>query len=43
LIAGLFYVGQKWAQFAGRNRVAIGSAMVAIGLALVGVTILLGG
>jgi hypothetical protein len=43
LIAGLFYVGQKWAQYAGRNRMAIGSAMVAIGLALVGVTILLGG
>ena len=43
LIAALFYVGQKWAQYAGRSRVAIGSAMVAVGLALVGVTILLGG
>jgi len=43
LIAGLFYVGQKWAQYAGRSRLAIGSVMVAIGLALVGVTILLGG
>jgi len=43
LIGALFYVGQKWAQYAGRGRLAIGSAMVAIGLALVGVTILLGG
>ena len=43
LIGMLFYIGQKWAHFAGRNRFLIGSAMVAIGLALVGVTILLGG
>ena len=43
LIAALFYVGQKWAKYAGRGRLAIGSAMVAVGLALVGVTILLGG
>jgi len=43
LIAGLFYVGQKWAQYAGRNRWAMGSGMVAVGLLLVGVTILLGG
>jgi hypothetical protein len=43
LIAGLFYVGQKWADYAGRNRLLIGSAMVAVGLALVGVAILLGG
>jgi hypothetical protein len=43
LIGMLFYVGQKWAHFAGRNRFLIGSAMVAVGLALVGVTILLGG
>jgi VIT1/CCC1 family predicted Fe2+/Mn2+ transporter len=43
MIAGLFYIGQKWARYAGRNRLVIGSAMVAIGLCLVGVAILLGG
>jgi VIT1/CCC1 family predicted Fe2+/Mn2+ transporter len=43
LIAGLFYVGQKWADYAGKNRLAFGSAMVAVGLILVGVAILLGG
>jgi VIT1/CCC1 family predicted Fe2+/Mn2+ transporter len=43
LIAVLFYVGQKWANYAGRNRLLIGSAMVVVGLALVGVAILLGG
>ena len=43
LLAGLFYVGQKWADYAGKNRVAFGLAMVSIGLALVGVAILLGG
>jgi hypothetical protein len=43
LIAGLFYVGQKWADYAGKSRLAVGSAMVAVGLALVGVAILLGG
>jgi hypothetical protein len=43
LVAGLFYVGQKWAQYAGKSRVAVGLAMVAVGLALVGVAILLGG
>jgi hypothetical protein len=43
LIAALFYVGQKWADYAGRNRLVIGSAMVVVGLALVGVAILLGG
>jgi hypothetical protein len=43
LIAGLFYVGQKWADYAGKSRLAMGSAMVAVGLALVGVAILLGG
>jgi hypothetical protein len=36
-------VGQKWAQYAGTNRFAAGSAMVTIGLILVGVAILLGG
>lgn len=43
LIATLFYVGQKWADYAGRSRLVIGSAMVALGLALVGVAILFGG
>jgi hypothetical protein len=43
LIAGLFYVGQKWADYAGKNRVAVGLAMVAVGLMLVGVAVLLGG
>jgi len=43
LIAGLFYVGQKWAAYAGKNGLAVGLAMVTIGLALVGVAILLGG
>jgi Uncharacterized membrane protein len=36
LIALLFLVGQKWAQYAGTNRLAAGAAMVAIGLVLVG-------
>jgi len=43
LIAGLFYVGQKWADYAGKSRAAVGLAMVAVGLILVGVAILLGG
>lgn len=43
LITMLFFVGQKWADYAGRSRLLIGSAMVAVGLALVGVAILLGG
>jgi VIT1/CCC1 family predicted Fe2+/Mn2+ transporter len=43
LLVMLFLVGQKWAQYAGTNRLAAGSAMVAIGLILVGVAILLGG
>jgi len=43
LLAGLFYVGQKWAVFAGKSRVAVGLAMVAVGLGLVGVAIFLGG
>ena len=43
LIAGLFYVGQKWANYAGKSRLAVGLAMVAVGLILVGVAILLGG
>ena len=43
LIALLFLVGQKWAQYAGTNRLAAGAAMVAIGLMLVGIAIPLGG
>jgi hypothetical protein len=43
LIALLFLVGQKWAQYAGVNRLLAGSVMVAIGLTLVGIAILLGG
>jgi hypothetical protein len=43
LIVGLFYVGQKWAVYAGKNRLGFGLAMVAVGLMLVGVAILLGG
>jgi VIT1/CCC1 family predicted Fe2+/Mn2+ transporter len=43
LIVLLFLVGQKWAEYAGVNRLAAGFAMVAIGLVLVGVAILLGG
>jgi hypothetical protein len=43
LIAGLFYVGHKWARYAGRNPLVMGSAMTAVGLGLVGVAILLGG
>jgi hypothetical protein len=43
LIVGLFYVGQKWAEYAGKNRLVFGLAMVAVGLTLVGVAILLGG
>ena len=43
LIALLFLVGQKWAQYAGTNRLLAGIAMVALGLVLVGVAILLGG
>ena len=43
LIAMLFLVGQKWAQYAHTNRLLAGMAMVTIGLALVGVAVLLGG
>ena len=43
LLALLFLVGQKWAQYAGTNRLVAGAAMVAIGLVLVGLAILLGG
>jgi len=43
LIAILFVVGRKWAGYANTNGLVAGSAMVALGLALVGVAILLGG
>ncbi|MFL6514043.1 MAG: VIT family protein [Chthoniobacterales bacterium] len=43
LIALLFLVGQKWAQYARTSRLGTGFAMVAIGLALVGLAVLLGG
>ncbi len=43
LIAMLFIVGHKWAQYAHTNRLVAGLVMVAIGLALVGVAVLLGG
>jgi hypothetical protein len=43
LITLLFLVGQKWAQYAGTNRLVAGFAMVTLGLVLVGVAILLGG
>ena len=43
LISMLFLVGQKWAQYAHTNRLLAGMAMVTIGLALVGVAVLLGG
>ena len=43
LIALLFFVGRKWARHTGTNQLLAGSALVAIGLALVGIAILLGG
>jgi VIT1/CCC1 family predicted Fe2+/Mn2+ transporter len=43
LIAMLFFAGRKWGQYAYTNRLLAGLVMVAIGLALVGVAILLGG
>ncbi len=43
LIAMLFLVGQMWAKYAGVNRLVSGLAMVTIGLALVGLAVLLGG
>lgn len=43
LLAMLFMVGYTWAGYAHTSRVLTGLAMVVIGLALVGVTILLGG
>ena len=43
LLVLLFWVGQKWAQYVGIDRRIAGTAMVIIGLVLVGVAILLGG
>jgi len=43
LVAMLFVVGHMWAQYAHTNRLVAGLVMVAIGLALVGVAVLLGG
>lgn|SRR5262249_17418662 len=43
LIALLFLVGRKWAQYVGMSPLWCGSIMVLVGLALVGVAILLGG
>ncbi len=43
LIGMLFLVGQKWAYYINASRVMTGLAMVAVGLALVGVAVLLGG
>jgi len=43
LIAMLFIVGHKWAQYVLTNRLVAGLAMVAIGLGLVGLAVLLGG
>jgi VIT1/CCC1 family predicted Fe2+/Mn2+ transporter len=43
LIAMLYLVGHKWARYAHTNRLVTSLVMVAIGLALVGVAVLLGG
>ena len=43
LLAMLFWVGQKWAYYIHANRLLVGLAMVAVGLALVGVAVVLGG
>jgi len=43
LIAMLFIVGQEWGQYAHTNRWLAGLVMMTIGLALVGVAVLLGG
>lgn len=42
-VALLFMVGRAWAKYAGANPFLAGGVMVAIGLALVGTAILLGG
>lgn len=43
LIGLLFFVGRKWARYIGLSPLWCGSIMVLVGLALVGVAILLGG
>jgi VIT1/CCC1 family predicted Fe2+/Mn2+ transporter len=43
LVAMLFFVGWKWAEYAHTNRLVSGLAMMTIGLVLVGVAVLLGG
>jgi hypothetical protein len=43
LIAMLFVIGRKWAQYAGTNQFRAGAVMVAMGIILVGIAILLGG
>jgi VIT1/CCC1 family predicted Fe2+/Mn2+ transporter len=43
LIAFLFLVGQKWAQYVGTNRLLTGAVLVLLGLILVGLAIFLGG
>jgi hypothetical protein len=43
LLVMLFMVGFKWAAYVGANRLLTGLAMVALGLALVGLAVLLGG
>jgi hypothetical protein len=43
LIGMLFFIGQKWAKYANTNRLLAGLSMVVVGLALVGVAVLLGG
>jgi VIT1/CCC1 family predicted Fe2+/Mn2+ transporter len=43
LVLMLFVVGYLWAEYAYTNRVIAGLVMVSIGLALVGVAVLLGG
>jgi hypothetical protein len=42
LLVLLFWVGRKWADYLGVNRLVAGVSMVAVGLVLVGIAILLG-
>jgi hypothetical protein len=43
LIVLLFLVGRAWARYVKANQLVAGSVMVAVGLALVGIAVLLGG
>ena len=43
LLLFLFLIGRKWAQYAGTNPLVTGTALVVLGLVLVGLAILLGG